>query len=233
MNRHFKSYIAVWTILIALFNIICFIAPETLEGVNKYSGSFWSGLVFINVAFIGQLICAYIALKPDNITRLFYNIPMLTISYTGMVVTIIAGVICMAIHNLPNWVGSIICIFILAFVVIAVICSSTAGEIVSEIDEKVDSETLFIKFLIPDAELLVQKAKDGKTKQICSKVLDAIRYSDPVSNSALADIEGQITVKFYDFSEAVKADSYNILSELGNEILILLADRNKKAKLIK
>ena len=76
-------------------------------------------------------------------------------------------------------------------------------------------------------------AKSEAVKAECKKVYEAIRYSDPMSNDALASVEGQITVKFAELSEAVKADNTEKITELANEVIILVGDRNKKCKLLK
>ena len=63
------------------------------------------GYIFITLAFIGQLVCSYFALKAESLQKMFYNIPLITISYTGLIVMLIVGALAMAIPNLPNWVG--------------------------------------------------------------------------------------------------------------------------------
>lgn len=76
MNKKFKYYALIWAILLAVFNVICFITPDETAGMSKFGGAFWAGYIFITIAFIGQLVCAYIALKTDDKTKLFYNIPL-------------------------------------------------------------------------------------------------------------------------------------------------------------
>ena len=90
--------------MFAIFNGICFFTPKNLEDLDKFGGAFWTGYVFITLAFIGQLACAYIALKDNSSQNLFYHLPLITISYTGLIVTLIFGSLTMIIPNLPNWV---------------------------------------------------------------------------------------------------------------------------------
>ena len=155
MKKVFNSYAIIWAILLAVFNVICFVTPNEVAGMSKFGGAFWAGYVFITIAFIGQLVCAYFALKTDSNTRLFYNIPIIRISYIGLIVTVIVGALCMAIPDLPNWVGIIVCMLVLAFTAIAVIKANTASDIVESIDTKVKAKTLFVKSLTIDAESLL------------------------------------------------------------------------------
>lgn len=236
MKKSFKVYAAIWAILLAVFNVICFVTPNlvTVAGkdYDKFGGAFWAGYIFITIAFIGQLVCAYIALKTDDKTKLFYNIPIIRVSYTGLILTLIFGALCMAIPNLPNWVGIIVCLLILAFTAIAVIKAKAASDVVENIDKKVKAQTLFIKSLTVDAESLLARAATPEAKDACKKVYEAIRYSDPMSNDALAGVESQITLKFNELSEAVSGGADNV-KNIADELVILIGDRNKKCKLLK
>lgn len=233
MNKNFKFYAICWTILLVLFNVICFVTPSEMAGMTKFGGAFWSGYIFITFAFIGQLVCAYIAFKAKNLKKLFYNIPLITISYTGLGLTVIVGAACMAIPNLSNWVGIIVCMAVMAFAAISVVKASMTAELVSNVDEKVKAQTLFIKSLTVDADNLMARSKSEEVRAECKKVYEAVRYSDPMSHEALASIESQITVKFSEFSEAVVADDVDVVKAVGNELVILVGDRNKKCKLVK
>lgn len=139
----------------------------------------------------------------------------------------------MLIPALPYWVGVIVCAIVLAFSAVAVIKASTAVELVSEIDEKVKTQTLFLKSLTADAEGLINRAKSESVREQCRKVYEAARYSDPMSHDALAALEGEITVKFAALTEAVTADDTARVDELATTVTILLADRERKCKLLK
>lgn len=232
MNKKFKYYALIWAILLAVFNVICFITPDETAGMSKFGGAFWAGYIFITIAFIGQLVCAYIALKTDDKTKLFYNIPIIRVSYTGLILTLVFGALCMAISNLPNWVGIIVCLLVLAFTAIAVIKAKAAADVVENIDAKVKAKTIFVKTLTVDAENLFARATTPEAKDACKKVFEAVRYSDPMSNDALAGVESQITLKFNEFSNAMAGGAENIAA-LSDELVVLIGDRNKKCKLLK
>ena len=236
MKKTFKTYAVLWLILLAVFNVVCFVTPSetVINGVayEKFGGAFWTGYIFITLAFIGQLVCAWFAFKAENLKKLFYNLPLISISYTGLILTIVLGAICMAIPNLPNWVGIIVCILVLAFTAMSVIKASAASDVVEKIDNNVKAQTLFIKSLTVDAESLLSRAGTPDAKGACKKVYEAVRYSDPMSNVALAGLESQITLKFNEFSNAVTGGAEDIGS-LADELVVLIGDRNKKCKLLK
>lgn len=232
INKNSMFYFIVWATLFVLFNVIAFVSVGW-AGAEKYTASFWVGYVFITLCFIGQLLCALTALKEDNMQKLFYNVSLIKTSYTGLVLSFIVGGLCMIISPLPYWVGVIACAIILAVNVISVTKTKLAVDTVSEIDKKIKVQTFFIKSLTVDADGLVARAKSDAVKAECKKVYEAVRYSDPMSNDALASVESQITVKFATLADVVAADDAAAAEEIAKELIILVNDRNKKCKLLK
>lgn len=233
MKKSFKIYSLIWAICFAVFNVITFVTPNEIGGVSKFSGSFWVGYIFITIAFVGQLACAFVAFKAENLKKFFYNIPLLSISYGGLVAMLIVGSVFMAIPVLPEWIGIIVCVVILAFNAIAIIKATAVADIVSGIDEKIKVQTFFIKSLSVDAQRLMTSAKTDELRAEGKKVYEAICYSDPMANAALSDLDTQIERQFNAFSDAVKADDAELAKETAYAIVEMVERRNQKCKLLK
>ncbi len=233
MKKTFNFYAIIWAICLVLFNILSFITPNEIAGVSKFAGSFWIGYGFITISFIGQLVCAYITFKADNLKKLFYNIPLINISYIGLVIMLIVGDMAMAVPKFPEWLGIIICFVVLAISIIAVLTAKVAIDAVTNIDEKVAKYIAFIKCLTLDAQSLMNRANAPMLKEKCKKVYDALRYSDPVSSEQLSDVENQIKNEFDLLTDAVLSDDLDKTEISVKEILTLISDRNNKAKLLK
>ncbi len=233
MNKNFKFYLSIWAVLLAIFNVAVFVSPSEASGFSKFGGAFWVGYIFIMLAFIGQLAVSFIAFKAENLQKLFYNIPLIRISYTGLILTLVFGTLCMIIPNLPNWIGIILCFVVLGFNAISVIKADFAADVVSEIDKKIKVKTFFIKSLTVDAEGLLARAETDEIKAECKKVYEAVRYSDPMSDEALAATESQIALKFSELTAAVTDNNLEAVKKTAQEIIILVDDRNKKCRLLK
>ena len=233
MKKSFGIYSIVWAICLAVFNVITFVTPNEIGGVSKFGGSFWVGYIFITVAFVGQLACAFVAFKAENLKKFFYNIPLLSISYGGLVAMLIVGSVFMAIPVLPEWIGIIVCVIILAFNAIAIIKATAAADIVSGIDGKIKVQTFFIKSLSVDAQSLMTSAKSDELHAEAKKVYEAIRYSDPMANAALSDLDAQIERQFNAFSDAIKADDAELAKETADALVEMVERRNQKVKLLK
>lgn len=227
MKKNFKFYVPIWAIMLVAFNVVAFLVCPIIPGyVINYDTRFWIAWVFILVSFIGNLVCAYFAFKAENLKKMFYNLPLITVSWSALIAMLVVSCALMLIPNCPAWIATIVCILILTFNAIAVIKAVWAADTVSKIHEKVKVKTSFIKNLTVDADSILARAKSDAVKAECKKVYEAVRYSDPMSNEEFSVIEAKITVKMDEISTAVDIDDVDKVKDITNELLIILKDRN-------
>ena len=223
MKKRFSVYSVCWALLLALFNIIVFATPNEIGGVSKFTGGFWIGYGFTVAAFAGQLVCAFFALKQTENKKLFYHIPLITISYGALITTLVVGAIFMSIPAIPAWIAAVVCSIVLVFSIIAVIKAKSAAEVVSGKDEKIAAKTAFIKELTTRANIVMINTATPELKVEAKRVYEAIRYSDPMSNEKLAEVENELSEKFAEFER-------NVNTTAANETIALV---NKRAALCK
>lgn len=233
MKKYFKYYGICWAIVLVVFNVITFVVTNETVVLSSVGSSFWVGYAFITIVFIGNLICSLLFFKEENKGKVFLNIPIINLAYSSLIVSLIVGAVAMAVPQIPYWIGVIVDVFVLAFYAIAIVKASAAVDIVHDIEQKVKVQTFFIKVLTVDADSLMARAKSDDMKAETKKVYEAIRYSDPMSNDALASIENQIQNEFNAFADAVKNNDIDLAKSSSNELVILINDRNKKCKLLK
>ena len=226
MNRKIRTYAIIWAILIAVFNLICFVTPQEIGGIRTFGGAFWVGYLGITAAFLGQLVCAYFALRQTDRQKLFYRIPLIRISYAGLLLMFAVGGLVMTIPNLPNWTGVLTCALVLAFTAIAVLKANAAAELGADAAAK--TETAFLRGITAQAEQLSAFAVGAEAKAQCRKVYEALRYSDPCSTPALAETEAQIIDAFLDFQNAIKSARSG--EEPAAKLLALIAQRSAQCK---
>ena len=233
MRKYFKFYFIVWLILLGVFNAICFIIPEKIGNVSTFDGAFWVGYIFITAAFVGQLACAYLTFKETNLQKFFYKIPLIDISYIGLIIMVFIGILTMTISSFPNWLGVLICLLILAFTAVAITKAYAASAIVGDIDEKIKVQTEFIKTMTMITEHIVSSAKSDIAKAECKKVYEAIRYSDKMSNPKLVSDETAIADMIMDFKNVVDTDNIDVIRDVAFKILFAVKERNLKCRLSK
>lgn len=227
MKKNFKFYAVSWALLFAIFNVLAFAVGF------KNNASFWTAYITSVIAMLLQLVCAKISFKPEKLDRLFLNIPVISITFTGMVASMIIGAVCMVIPSVPVVAIIVIEYLILAFTGISVLKANAAAEIVNEVGEKVKEKTQFIKLTTVDAQNLMNSAKSESVKSACKKVYEALRYSDPMSSEALAREEAEIADKMAELSSAVASDNADSAESISNEITALVKARNNKCKALK
>lgn len=232
MKKYFKYYGICWAIVLAVFNVVTFVIPVTVN-INKFTPSFWIAYAFITLVFIGNLICSLLFFKEENKSKVFLNIPIINLAYSALIVSLIVGAVAMAVPQISYWIGVIVDVLVIAFYAIAIVKASAAADIVNDVEQKVKTQTFFIKSLTVDAGSLMARAKSDEMKAETKKVYEAIRYSDPMSNDALANIENQIQNEFNAFADAVKNNDIDLAKSASYEFVILINNRNSKCKFLK
>ena len=229
MRKAFKNYLLLWAIGFVLFQVITWATPSELAGYSKFGGGFWPGYICITLTYLGQLACTWRFLRAGSAERLFLNIPVLRLGYAALVISVIVGALSMAIPDLPYWVGLIVCVLVLAAYAAAIVKAKAAADIVEETGARVKQQTQFIRLLTIEAEGLMLRAQSDAAKAEAKRDNEAIRYSDPVSSEALADIEAQIRQSFTDFAVMVGTPNADIQSK-ADELSSLLRIRNSQCK---
>lgn len=233
MKKKFKYYVVYWLILLLTFNVICFVTPNEMHGMSKFGGSFWSAYVFIMIAFVGQLICTLLAFRKNTIENFFYKVPLITISYASLIAILIAGTLCMIIPELPNWVGIIACFLILAICMLAIVKASFASNIAESLNSRIEIKNSFVKSSTVFVENLIVRTKNEEARSICKKLYESLRFSDPISDISLENIETDIKKKLEELSYYIDKDDTNSLEKQSEEIIMLIHERNSKCKKLK
>ena len=232
MKKAFKHYFVIWATLLALFNVISFVSVGW-AGQEKYTDSFWLGYGFITLTFLGQLACGFYTFKDDNLTKTFYSIPLFKASYSGLILSFIFGGLCMVISPLAPWIGIILCAIVLAGNIISIVKAAAVADLVAGVDKKIKVKTVFIKMLTADAQTLTAKTAGTEMEALGHKVFEAVRYSDPMSDEALAGVEQRISQKFGELSAAVDARDAALAEDKASDLLLLITERNNKCRVLK
>lgn len=227
-----KNKLRVWIILaviLAVYTVLTFALPFEKNAV------LWVSYLFGVVAIAAQVYVVRTAFgKGKSLKSKFYGFPVAEIGAIYLLAQLVLGLVFMALARVaPVWLPVVVYVVLLGAAAVGFIAADAAADIVTEVDERTKVDTLFIRSLTVDAESLLGKAKGDEIRAVCKKVYEAARYSDPVSNPALAPLESEITLRFSAFSEASMAGDTEKAIQLADETITLLGDRNKRCKLLK
>ena len=229
MKKARGFYAIIWTICLISYNFIVFVVPND----NTESATFWIGYFLIGFALLGNLICSLIVLGAKSNAKVFYNIPLISISVAGVVIASIAGAIFMHVPGIASWIGVLVSYLTVVVVTIAALIAKSAADVVDSIDEKIKVKTSFIKDLTLDAEFLMKSTKSPEIKEYVKNVYEALRYSDPMSSEKLANEEQRIQQQFELLSDTVLSNDADRARVVSEYLLNLIEYRNKKCRLTK
>lgn len=207
----------------------------SIKGVlytTRYDSRFLIGML---MAFVGAFISIiFIAtLKIDTKEKMFLTISQFRTAYIVTILSLILSGIYLFVEKVPDIVVYIGAVLVYGLAVLSIVKAKIAVSVVAGIDEKVNVQTLFIKALTVDAEHLMNTTKIAELKVLTKKVYEAVRYSDPMSNAILVEVEEKIQNGFSDFENAVNGEDFELATSTADELLSLIDIRNKKCKLLK
>ena len=213
VNKNFKFYFAIWAILFVVFNAVVFIVAANAGVITGREVSFWVSYALIVASFVAQLLCARSAFSGDS-RKLFYGLPLIQVSYTGLIVSIIAGAILILVRVIPDWIGAVVCLIIAAIEAIAIVKAKAAADIASDRDAEIRQKTSFIREMTAEAELLYKSATTEEQKRELKKLYEAFRYSNPVTTPSSFEIEEEIKATLFDLKKEFSVSTVQQLISL-------------------
>ena len=199
---------------------------------NRYDLTFLIGML---ISFVGTAIAVafVLTLKVETKEKMFLTVSQFRTAYIVTILSLILSGIYLFVAIVPDWMVYIGVVLVYGLAVISVLKAKVAVSVVAGIDEKIKVQTFFIKSLTVDAEHLMNTSKTTELKVLAKKVYEAVRYSDPMSNAVLVEVEEKIQNGFSDFENAVNSEDFELASSTADELLSLIDIRNKKCKLLK
>lgn len=215
-----KGYV-ILGILFALVSIIAFAVPTTK------TATFWIAYVFTAAAFAAQIIIWRTALGKEALKSKFLGFPLVHIGIVYAVIQVIAFAVFMFVPTLPTWSAIVVCSIIAGVSAVCMISADAGRNEIEQVEAKVQKKVFYIRELQADIELLADNETNADVKTALTQLAEKIRFSDPMSNEQLADLEDKISTKI----EELKTTSSQL--EIITDLNSLLDERNKKCKILK
>lgn len=222
MNKNSTKGYVILAILFALVNIIAFVVPSTK------TATFWIAYAFTVVAFAAQVIIWKVALgKDETLKSKFLGFPIIHIGIVYLFIQLIAFAVFKFVPTLPDWIAVVVCAVIAGLSAVFMIAHEVGSNEIERVEAKVQKKVFYIRSLQVDVELLAESETDATVKTELNKLVEKIRFSDPMSSEQLMDLEERIAVKISTMKTAENK------AELIAELNLLLDERNKKCKILK
>ena len=215
-----KGYV-ILGVLFALVSILAFAVPFIK------TATFWIAYVFTAVAFAAQIIIWNKALGKDELKSKFLGFPVVHIGIAYAIIQTVALAVFLFVPTLPAWSTIVACSIIAGVSAVGMISVGVVRNEIERVEANVQKKVFYIQELQADVELLAAAETDADTKAALTRLAEKIRFSDPMSNERLADLENKISTKVLELKTAVNK------VEITTELTSLLDERNKKCKILK
>lgn len=225
MKKDFVRIALCLGVLLMLYILLAFLIPFVKTAV------FWISFVFTLVAFAVTSWALYTAFlkKPDATSR-FYGFPIARIGVIYGGGQLVVGLLFMALGKwIPAWLVVLVYAAMLGATVIGLVSADAVVETIHTQDGKLKKDVAFMRVLQSKANQMAAQSSLPEVQQFCENV----RYSDPVSSEALAEIEGALSAAADDLQAAIVEGNNGRICQLAQKADHLLCERNRLCKLNK
>ena len=226
--KQYMNVAVVYAAIFAIYNIIVLLAFENKNNI------FWISYSFMCIAFIVNITVTLYSFKSLKVEAVFMGIPLLSlsvfyffgelfISFVFMLFKAYAGVkLTVAIQT----------IYMLLFVIAAAM-ALLGKDAVESINKNVETNVKTIKLLSVDVSMLEQQCLDSELKAELHKVSEAIKYSDPMTNEYVADLDELIHGMVKELKYQCNSNNKNEAMQLCYKLSSIIAERNQKLMITK
>lgn len=230
-KNRLRLYVSIFIIFV-LFSVIAFAAPFERNTV------FWLSYIFAVVALAAQLVVQPRALDLDghDVRSKFYGFPLARIATVYLIVQLTLSLVFMALcknMEIKTWVPLIAYVLIFGISAIGFIAADAMKDEVVRQDTVHKANVGAMRALQSKAIFVAGQCEDAEAKKALNALAEALRFSDPVSNSSTTDIEENLAGLLEELGSAVMDKDYAAAKTLCAKASTLLADRNRMCKLNK
>ena len=231
MLKKNKKLAVAFAIVLIAYNVVLF----SISGFGGHSAIFRISWIFMLLAF--GVLGVFGLIMNNGIRDLrdwIFGYPIIKHCTIYIIIEFVLSTLCMIFdkHLSLTLVFTVQFILIAVYLLLVVSCFF-AKQKIEEVHDNISARTKFIKLLQADAEMLCEKCEDKDLKAKCAKLAEDIRFSDPMSCSALGEIENELKNTIDNCGKAISEKNFSEAEALCDKASLLLVERNKKCKILK
>lgn len=226
-----KNNIRIWVVLaitFVVYTVITFAPPF------EHTTVFWLSYVFAAIAILAQFYVMHSAfMKGEGAKSKIYGFPIARVGAIYMVLQMVLSLVMMVFAaKVATWIAVLLYVVLLGGAGIGFIAADTVRDEVERQEVQHKKEISVIRALYAKVNGVASVCA-GDAKAEAEKLAEEFRFSDPVSNDALAEIEAQLTACVERLRTAATKGDSDTICELCRETSLTLAERNRLCKLSK
>jgi len=215
----------ILAVLLIVYHLIAFLIPFAKTAV------FWLSYVFTLIAFAVAVGAIYIAFakRPDAKSK-FYGFPIAKIGVIYWLAQVVLGILFMALGLwAPWWLAVILYAATFGAAVIGLVSADAVVEEIHMQDEKLQKNVSVMRSLQSKVNQMAAQTGNAEIKALAEE----FRYSDPVSNDAIAEAEADLSASVDELQAAIVDGDNAVTLQLCRKVSALLSERNRLCKLNK
>ena len=216
--------------------------PETVKSItgqvsaNLYTTAFAIELVMSVIAFILVMIMVNIIIpryKNDSVEEYLLSAPQIISAFAYLIIQVFFSVLVIYKSIVNAYIALIISIILL---VVYIALNFTAGggrTHAVNVEEKIEKKTSWMKkFKVMTADL-ANNIEDKEARKVVERLVEDIRFSDPVTSDSLTDIENRLSIEIEELRTVIVAKDAEEIIKAANKAEETLNKRNMLCKQMK
>lgn len=226
-NKNTIGFGLIYVILLGVFNLLVFTV------FKNHSSVFWISYTFMTLAFAVQIISMFLSFKTADVETAFFGIPLASFSVYYLCAELVIGAIFMIFRQAGFTLALVIQAVVLAIFLVVAIVSLMARDTVREIGNNIKEKVADLRSVLIDVEMMRDGCSDPELKEKLRKLSETVKYSDPISNAAVADVEQRINRQVSELRAYLDNNQLADAAQACKELELLYAERNKKLAMSK
>lgn len=212
----------IYAILLAVYNLLVFVI------FKNHTSVFWISYAFMTLAFVVQVVSMLLSFKKGDVETAFFSIPLASFSVFYFFAELCVSVVFMIFQGVGVTIPLVIQILILATFSVIAIIALMARDAVQEIGDNVKQKVVQLKSTKVDIDILVASCLDPDLKAKLKRLSETIKYSDPMTTDAIADVEQRIQQKVSELRIYCENSEVEEAKKTCLTLELLYIERNKK-----
>ena len=216
-------------IVLALYLVLILVIPFVKNA------AYWLSFGFTLAAFGAAGAAGYVGVvRQEDAKSRFYGFPIAKIGLVYGFAQLVLGLVVMALASwIPAWLAAVVYVLMLGAACLGLIAADTVVEQIHVQDTKLRGDVRLMRSLQSKLNQMAAQCDNPDAAAEVKRFAEEMRYSDPVSSEALADIEADLVAAVDELqSAAVDGDSASV-KQLCRKASGILAERNRLCKLNK
>ncbi|MGN1159141.1 MAG: hypothetical protein ACI4SE_02990 [Lachnospiraceae bacterium] len=205
MSKKQKSIIMIYVILFVLYNMLFLMIPF------KKIASSWTALIFSWIAIVVSLMVTFLAFRGGKKLPAsgIYGYPIFRIGYLYAIIQILFSVLVCVLgcfFSVPIWIVVVISTILIGCAAIGIIATDNARDVIEE--QEIESKKKISSMVIfrLSMESIADRCTDEELKTKLVKLVEKFKYSDPVSNEMLVEIEEELKENIAELKNTIEVD---------------------------